>query len=232
MAPSPGIAMHSQPSRDRQGAVVSVRNLSKTYFRRDWLTRSKPVVQALKDVFFEIGAGECVALSGPSGAGKSTLARCLAGRERADSGVIQWHVSLPGPERVQLVQQEPSQSLNPAMTIAAALKEACGEANPESLLRVRLPSEWIRRRVSELSEGQRARVGILRSVSRLSNYGLLILDESLTGLDAATRNHILSYLSEMRNERGIAVLLISHDAEPALQMGARMLWIDGGRMAA
>jgi len=118
------------------------------------------------------------------------------------------------------------------MTIAKALKEACGEANPESLLRMRLPRDWIGRHVSELSEGQRARVGILRSVSHLNNNGLLILDESLAGLDNATRSHILSYLSQMRNERGIAVLLISHDPEPAAQMGARMLRIDRGSMAA
>jgi ABC-type dipeptide/oligopeptide/nickel transport system ATPase subunit len=112
------------------------------------------------------------------------------------------------------------------------LREACGEADPELLPRIRLPRDWIGRRVSDLSEGQRARVGILRSVSRLNNNGLLIVDESLAGLDAGTRSHILSYLSKMRNERGIAVLLISHDPEPAAQLGARMLRMDSGRMAA
>jgi peptide/nickel transport system ATP-binding protein len=226
------LGIHSQLSRDHHAAVVSIRGLSKQYFRRDWLARSKPVVEALQDVSFEIGAGECVALSGPSGAGKSTLARCLAGRERPDSGNIDWHVTNPAPERVQLVQQEPSQSLNPSMTIASALREACGQADADMLPPIRLPRDWIGRSVSELSEGQRARVAILRSASRLNNAGLLILDESLAGLDEGTRSQILFYLSGVRDERGISVLIISHDSEPAAQMGARILRMDRGHMAA
>jgi len=209
--------------------LISVRNLSKCYFRRDWLTRSRPVVQALHKVSIEVGAGECVAVAGRSGAGKSTLARCIAGREPADSGAIEWHDAERGQERVQLVQQEPSQSLNPRMTVAAALREACREASPDWLARVRLPHEWFDRRVSALSEGQRARVAILRSAERLKN-GLLILDESLSGLDAGTRSHIISYLSEMRQERGLGVLLITHDSEAASKLGARMVRMEAGQV--
>jgi ABC-type dipeptide/oligopeptide/nickel transport system ATPase subunit len=117
------------------------------------------------------------------------------------------------------------------MTVAAALREACREASPDWLARVRLPHEWFDRRVSALSEGQRARVAILRSAERLKN-GLLILDESLSGLDAGTRSHIISYLSEMRQERGLGVLLITHDSEAASKLGARMVRMEAGQVAA
>ena len=103
------------------------------------------------------------------------------------------------PRRVQFVQQEPSESLNPRMSIRRALREACGEAEPDWLRRVRLPAEWIDRPAGELSEGQRARIAILRAGMALQR-GLLILDESLAGLDPSTRGHILSFLCAMQQE--------------------------------
>ena len=212
--------------------LLRVLNLSKTYFRRDLLTHSTPVTRALEDVSLEVAAGESIAIVGPSGAGKSTLARCIAGRERWDSGSIEWRSGgRPSPERVQLVQQEPSESLNPNMTIAAALREACGESHPELLSQIRLPRGWIGRKVSALSEGQRARVAILRSASRL-NQGLLILDESLSGLDPGTRSQIVSYLSGVRKKSGVSVLLVTHDPETAEELSARVVRMESGRLAA
>jgi ABC-type glutathione transport system ATPase component len=222
--------------RDQKNAcgrrLVAIDNLSKVYFRRDWMTRSKPVAHALDRVSMEIGEGEAVALVGPSGAGKSTLARCIAGRERWDSGLIEWRAdSVPRRERVQLVPQEPSESLNPGMTIAAALREASDAADPVGLEQIRLPREWMGRKASELSEGQRARIAILRSASCLKG-GLLILDESLSGLDPGTRSFIISYLFSIRKERGVSVLLVTHDPEAALELGARMVRIESGRITA
>ncbi len=211
--------------------LVEVRRLTKTFYRRDWLTRTRPVVRALDDVSIEIGAGECVVLYGPSGAGKSTLARCIAGRERWDSGSIDWHTGrgAPGPRRVQLVQQEPSESLNPRISVGDALQEACSEADAEWLPKVRLPREWIGRRTGELSEGQRARVAILRAAAPLQN-GLLILDESLAGLDPANRGHILSFLGAMQQERNLSLLVVTHDPEVAAALNARVVQVSAGRI--
>ena len=201
--------------------VVSLRGASKTHFRRDWLRRPRAVVKAVDDVSFEIRASEAVALVGPSGAGKSTLARCLAGRETFDSGEL----SLVGGCR--LVQQEPSESLNPRFTISEALREA--RAQEATLEDVNLPAEWIDRSVSALSEGQRARVAILRSAAGM-RQGLLILDESLSGLDVATRSSILSYLRRRQREAGLAVLLVTHDLEAAAELGARVVRMEAGRV--
>jgi ABC-type glutathione transport system ATPase component len=211
--------------------LLEVRRLTKTFRRRDWLTRSRPVVRALDDVSLEIGAGECVVLYGPSGAGKSTLARCIAGRERWNSGSIDWHTGAgaPAPRRVQLVQQEPSESLNPRMSVGEALQEACPEADRDWLPKVRLPREWIERRTGELSEGQRARIAILRAAAPLQN-GLLILDESLAGLDPTNRGHILSFLSATQQERNLSLLLVTHDLEVAAALNARMVHLSAGRL--
>ena len=199
----------------QQGMAVRVEHLAKSYAR--------PTVRVLEDVCFEIRAGECVAVVGSSGAGKSTLARCLVGREKVDSGSIECMGA------VQLVQQEPSESLNPRFTIREAIAEACN-GRPVLLESAGLPSGWLERSVSALSEGQRARVAILRSAGSLGEHGLLILDESLAGLDSRTRTGIVKYLNGLRVERGLAILLITHDRDAASEMGSRVLQLQRGRI--
>ena len=227
---SPAAPFAPRESTARQ-PLLEVRRLTKTFHRRDWLTRTHPVVRALDDVSIEIGAGQCVVLYGPSGAGKSTLARCIAGRERWDSGSVDWPgaAGALGPRRVQLVQQEPSESLNPRVSIGDALQEACPEADQDWLPKVRLPREWIGRRTGELSEGQRARIAILRAAAPLQN-GLLILDESLAGLDPTNRGHILSFLCAMQQERSLSLLVVTHDAEVAAALNARVVHVSAGRI--
>jgi peptide/nickel transport system ATP-binding protein len=212
--------------------LLTVRDLSKQYFRRDWLARQHPITRALDHVSLEVFSGECVAVTGRSGAGKSTLARCIAGREASDAGSIEWHGDRQATprERVQLVQQEPSESLNPRMTISEVLREACGEADPGLLEAVRLPGDWLGRKVTALSEGQRARIAIARSAARLKG-GLLILDESLSGLDRATRGHIVNFLTTQQ-QNGLSILLITHDLNVAQEFGARILRMEAGRVSA
>jgi peptide/nickel transport system ATP-binding protein len=231
--PVPAESLPPQPSASVERPLLSVRGLMKTYSRRDWLTRHKRVLRALDDVSLDMHCGATLAVTGPSGAGKSTLARCVAERERTDEGRIEWHSSTtrPHPDRVQLVQQEPSESLNPRFTIRDALLEACPKAEPEWLPQMRLSASWIDRRIVHLSEGQRARIAILRSALRLEN-GLLILDESLAGLDSATRRHIIDFLRRQQRERNLGILLITHDLEAAAEMGARVVRLANGRIAA
>ncbi len=199
-----------------EAITASVQHVVKAY--------RSPAVRVLEDVSFRIHSGECLAILGPSGAGKSTLARCIAGREKVDGGSVECAGA------VQLVQQEPSESLNPRHTIRAAVTEACGN-QALSLESVGLPSAWMERKVNELSEGQRARVAMLRSAESLQERGLLILDESFASLDGRTRGVIVRYLHELRRKRGLAILFITHDQEAASEMGARILRLEQGRIA-
>jgi len=206
--------------------LLSVCELKKMYLRRGWFTQTRPVALALDGVSLEIAAGESVAILGPSGAGKSTLARCIAGRERWDDGTIKWHSS----GEVQLVEQEPSDSLNPRLTISEVMREAVAGQRSDMLRKIDLPVEWWNRKVSELSEGQRARVAILRTAAR--RPAMLILDESLSGLDPKTRSVILAYLTALQREQGLSLLLITHDEDVAREAGSRLVHLSGGRIAA
>ena len=195
--------------------AVSVQHLRRHYTR--------PAVRVLEDVNLQINVGECVAITGASGAGKSTLARCLAGREMPDAGSI----AIAGP--VQFVQQEPSESLNPKTTLRSAIAEACG-GRDVLLERAGLPQSWVKREISSLSEGQKARMAILRTAESLPRGGLLILDESLSGLDDGVRRAIAEYLTELRRERGLAILFVTHDEDAACEMGSRVLRLQQGRV--
>lgn len=208
-----------------KSTLLTVKNLTKHYFRRDWLLRQTPTIQALNNVSLHIQSGETLVLLGPSGAGKSTLAHCIAGRQKYDSGQINIQA------QVQLVPQEPSESLNPRLTVAACLREACGRAEPSQLEELALPADFLSRPTRELSEGQRARVAIARTIAAVPG-GLLILDESLSGLDPATRTHVLAHLARQQSQTGLACLLITHDAEIADEIGARTLTMENGRILA
>lgn len=210
--------------------LLRVQGVSKTYVQRGWLLSRRSSKRALEEISLEIGTGEMVILTGPSGSGKSTLARLLCGREWSESGSIEWSLPGPAPDRVQLVPQEPSESLNPNQTVEAALREACGQSIKHLLPQMDLPEEWAERPIRALSEGQRARVAILRCVAALKK-GLLILDESLAGLDRATRNSILRFLRAAQT-RGLSILLITHDLEAVEQVASRVIRLESGRLAA
>lgn len=173
--------------------------------RVDCVSKSFPGVRVLDSVSLEVRAGETVALMGPSGAGKSALARCIAGRERVDSGRIE--LARGG---VQLVPQEPSTSLNARFTVAEALAEASRKPGAELLRRFELDPMFLSRRTSELSEGQRARLAIARAAAALEG-GLLIIDESLSGLDSRNVAGILGSIREVQRQSGMGCLLITHD---------------------
>lgn len=213
MTPQPASGRVERPLRSATRNLVSAQNLVRRY----------PAV-ALDGASLTIGEGEAVALVGPSGAGKSTLAKLLAGWETPDAGKIEWEAQA---RRVQLVQQEPSESLNPRFTLGEALEEACGRADAGLLTPMQLPPDYLARRVSQLSEGQRARVAVARSAAALKGRGLLILDESFAGLDTATRTAVTAFLAD--RPAAVSLLVITHDVEVAEALGCRIVRIESGR---
>ena len=177
-----------------------------------------------------------VVLVGRSGAGKSTLARCLAGREPWDAGTVRVHErSLRPtqivPAQVQLVSQEPSESLNPRWSIGECFQEACANSGSSMLEQMRMPSAWLDRKIHELSEGQRARIAIARSIGALDS-GLLILDESLAGLDPVTLARVMEFVQASQVRKRLGCLLITHDDEVAEAYASRVVHLEEGRVAA
>ena len=194
-----------------EAVIVSVRNLSVRYAQK-----GQEHVQALENLSLDLPHASSIGLCGESGCGKSTLARCIAGWRQPTTG----EVIRRGP--VQLVMQEPGASLNPRFTAREILEEPLRIAGrlPEAtgmvaglLRRIGLGDGIAHKRSPQFSGGERARLAIARALAAMNGErgGLLILDESLAALDAATRDGILALLRELRFEKGLALLLVSHD---------------------
>ncbi len=180
----------------------------------------------LDGVDLELCRGEVVALVGESGAGKNTLARVLCGHQDPDSGRVERpsrHAS------VQMLCQDALASLTPGRTLRSLLSEAHGpffdaSAQAEQLA---LSVEVLDRSGNEMSGGERRRAALLRALA--VNPDVLLLDEPTASLDHETSVAVLKMLLQLRDERGVALLLITHDRELAAAVASRTVELVGGQ---
>ncbi len=211
--------------------LVSTRALSVHYrIAARLFERAAFTVHAVEQVDVRIARGECLGIVGESGSGKSTLARALLGLENPTSGSVTVlgrtlnvndHVMMRAlRRRLQLVPQDAGASLTPersvrwllaeALEVHAHARGAAALKRVESLLaEVGLEAALADRLPAELSSGQRQRVAIARALA--AQPDLLVCDEPVSNLDAAARESLLSMLDALRHDRGLAMLLISHD---------------------
>ncbi len=214
---------------------VEVRDLRKLFpaSKGSLFERSERFVHAIDGVTFDIGQGEVLALVGESGCGKSTLALTLMGLERPTSGSVKIEGEeigeLKGPQlqalrrRIQMIFQDPYESLNPVMTIGEIVAEPLGvhklardrrerEARVLKALEdagLKPATNFVNRRPHELSGGQRQRVSIAGAL--VLEPQVLLADEPVSMLDVSIRAEILNLLLELRRTRGISILFITHD---------------------
>jgi peptide/nickel transport system ATP-binding protein len=213
-----------------KAALLRAIGLSKKYVQRARFSQKKFVIDALTDVELDIAPAALTALVGESGSGKSTLAACLAMLEKPDSGEI-W---FEGQEisqscsrelawlrpKVQMVHQDSAGALNPRFTAEQIVAEPLEIQQRESGARLRaracelmeevgLSASWADRRPLEFSGGQRQRLAIARAIAL--KPALLILDESLSGLDLSTQAQVLNLLLDLQKAHSLTYLLISHD---------------------
>ena len=199
------------------------------------------IVHAVNDVSFDIQPGESLALIGESGSGKTTVGRCIIGLTAATSGSVQ----LAGQEltrlspaemrkvrsRVQMVFQDPRDSLNPRMRIGSIIEEPL--ANFTSLSKAErhdrvaevLRLVQLDRAVADaypgvLTGGEQQRVGIARALA--TNPELVILDEPTSELDVSVRGEIVRLLNRLQQELGLAYLFISHDMTAVKEVSDRI----------
>ncbi len=214
-----------------EDVIMKVKNLKK-YFQVQSSIRKNPVsVKAVDDVSLDIFRGETLALVGESGCGKSTTGKCLCGLIPATSGEILFQdkniAALKGREKraftknIQMIFQDPYSSLNPRKTVGAIVEEPLEihniGANRQERMEIALDifrkvgmrEDQFFRYPHEFSGGQKQRIGIARAL--ILNPELVICDEPVSALDVSIQSQILNLLSEMKRERNMTYIFISHN---------------------
>lgn len=207
---------------------------------------------AVDDVSFQVFAGETLGLVGESGCGKSTLARTILRLINPISGKINFlgedltkltknNSRLRVLRRqLQIVFQNPYNSLNPRMSIGQTIIEPMMIHNMGGnktkrkervsylLERVGLSPDWFSRYPHELSGGQRQRVCIARALAL--NPQLIICDESVSALDVSIQAQVLNLLKELQREFGLTYIFISHDLSVVKFMSDRIMVMNQGKI--
>ncbi len=203
-------------------------------------------VVALDGVSLQVARGECLAVVGESGSGKTTLANLILGIYPPSAGRIMLDgAELPARRRIehrraiQLVQQNPLSALNPRRSVGASLRLALDvhaigpragrDAHVRRLLEeVGLPGEFARRAPAALSGGQRQRVAIARALA--CEAPLLVLDEPTSALDVLVQARVLRLLDDLRRQRGLTYVFITHDLSVVRNVADRVAVFERGRL--
>ncbi len=216
--------------------LLDLEKISISYYQPDWLDKLiKPDIKRLPtvdDISFSLSRGETVGLVGESGSGKSTILKAVAGLLSIEDGRIGFgnYHQLPALvkgrnsdqlRRIQLIFQNPDESLNPRHTVAQIMaqplqlyfrltdKNEIYKRGVELLERVRLGSQYMNRLPSQLSGGEKQRVAIARAFA--AEPDIVLCDEVTSALDVSVQAAVLDLLFDLQREKGTTYLFVSHD---------------------
>ncbi|MET0633247.1 MAG: ABC transporter ATP-binding protein [Xanthobacteraceae bacterium] len=208
--------------------------------------------RAVDGISFVVERGESVGLVGESGCGKSTTSTMIMRLIDKSDGTIMFDgenigdipakqfARLPLRKRIQMVFQDPTDSLNPRFTAARAIADpilrlggvkgsGAARARCEELARqVGLPLDLLDRFPHQLSGGQKARVGIARAIAL--NPDLVILDEPTAALDVSVQAVVLNVLQDLKDSLGMSYLFVSHDLNVVRLLCDRVIVMRAGRI--
>ncbi len=246
---APAIRFDADDRQDK--AIIDARNIAVTF------KVEHGMVEAVKDISFQLYRGETIAIVGESGSGKSVTARTIMGllTKRASvskSATVRFNGddilkfssrqrrALRG-NRISMIFQEPMSSLNPIYTIGSQIVEAIrvhsklsrkeAEARALDLLRqvqIPEPEARLKQYPHQLSGGQRQRVMIAMALS--NDPDVLIADEPTTALDVTVQAQILNLIRDLQKKRGMAVVLITHDLTIVKQFSDYVYVMQHGEM--
>jgi ABC-2 type transport system ATP-binding protein len=230
---------------DRDTPAVEVRDLRKTFKRRDRRAgrfARKRAWPALADVTFTIARGECVAILGQNGSGKSTLVRLLStlliddgGEARVfghdvtrEASTIRRLVNRVSVEASFFKKMSAAENLSYAARFYGMTPGQTRAAVPEILSRVGFPPERRGESMEHLSRGMQQKVALARAL--LTSPVLLLLDEPTTGLDPRSKLEVQQFVREVRAEHDATILLCTHDMAEAETLADRVGILDRGRL--
>jgi energy-coupling factor transport system ATP-binding protein len=215
--------------RDPGSPLLRLEGISHTYSPRTPWAQT-----ALQEVDLTIGRGESVLVLGHNGSGKSTLAWIIAGLTVPSEGqaTLDGTPLCDAPGQVSLSFQHPRLQLLRA-TVGSDIVSASGRPESEvasALDAVGLDAALADRRVDELSGGQLRRVALAGLLA--GRPKVLVLDEPFAGLDTAARRSLIAMLLRLRDQRGLTLVLVSHDVEGADELVDRAVVLQRGRLVA
>lgn len=223
-------------------SLLEVDNLKVWYPVKDGWFKPLRHVRAVDGVTFRLESGETLGLVGESGCGKSTLGRTIVRLENpvsgtfridgVDIGKLNGGALRRARHNFQMIFQDPYGSLNPRMTIFAALNEVLQlhtklnqservEKAAELLKMVGLSGEHLFRYPHQFSGGQRQRVGIARALA--VNPKLIIADEPVSALDVSVQAQIINLLMEIQSRTNVSFLFIAHDLAVVEHISRRIM---------
>jgi ABC-type oligopeptide transport system ATPase subunit len=245
MNPEPSTPPKTEP------ALLEVRNLSVHYpIKAGFLGRTRGVVKAVDDVSFTIREGTTVGLVGESGSGKTTIGRSIVRLADPTDGSILFKgrditrlgrkAMLPFRREIQMIFQDPFNSLNPRMRITDIIGEPILIHEPDlsavertdriaELLRlVGLQPDHMDRYPHEFSGGQRQRIGIARALAVRPKF--IICDEPVSALDVSVQAQIVNLLQDLQEQLGLTYLFIAHDLAVVEHISDEVLVMQHGKI--
>jgi oligopeptide transport system ATP-binding protein len=223
-------------------SLLTVQDLKMHYpVRGGVFRRARQVCKAVDGVSFALEEGETLGLVGESGCGKSTVAKSVVRLLKPTAGNIVFEgqdITKSGAgdlrrfrREMQMVFQDPAESLNPRHTIGQILEEPFviqklgttaerGEWSADLLRRVGLPEDARNRYPFEFSGGQRQRIGIARALALKPR--LIVCDEPVSALDVSVQAQVLNLLLELQQDFKLAYLFIAHDLSVVQHMSDRV----------
>lgn len=222
--------------------VLRVRNVTQRF------GHGNDTMTALDDVSLTVPRGQTLGLVGESGSGKSTLARAILLMRTPTAGTIEFDgtdvTGLRGSalrrhrRRVQMVFQDPNDSLDPRFTVARSIAEplvAAGVGAKErrrriadALDRVALPMDAAGRYPHEFSGGQRQRIAIARAMAAEPEF--VVLDEPTSALDVSVQAQVLNLLVQLQKDSGVTYLFITHNLSVVHHIAHRVAVMHRGRV--
>ena len=238
------------PAKPGSVPLLRVDNLAMHFpVREGLLLRTAKYNRAVDGVSFQIAPGETLGLVGESGCGKSTLGRCIARLYEPTAGTVTFNGSdithlggralMPYRRDIQMIFQDPMESLNARHTVGDILEEPLIVQKVgntvERAARVRellgivgLPARSATRYPFEFSGGQRQRIGIARAIAL--NPRLVICDEPVSALDVSIQSQILNLLVDLQREFNLSYLFIAHDLAVVKHISDRIAIMYLGRV--
>ena len=232
-------------------ALLEIRNLSVHYpGRANWFFQSAEPKRAVDGISFVIPQGKTVGLVGESGSGKSTtgkaiikLAPLTSGQilyEGQDIGGLTNQAFKPWRKKIQMIFQDPYNSLNPRADILGILSEPLEIHFPklskadrkdrcaELLAGVQLSPDFLTRYPHEFSGGQRQRIGIARALAVQPE--LIICDEPVSALDVSVQAEVVNLLQDLQEQLGLTYLFIAHDLAVVEHVSDHILVMSKGKI--